>query len=697
MRTKSYRFALILFLPLFAFHFSLSAQPIDPQTVTITRDTWGVPHVHAKTDAGAAYGLAWANAEDNFHDIQLNMLMARHRQGEVLGKEGAIVDYAVQILRVPQLIEEKYETDVSPSFKNHLQAYCQGLNEYAAAHPKEVLAKKVFPVHPKDVLAGYVMSLVFMQGAHHHLINILEGRPGGPTPYSMRGSNGFAFNSYRSRDGEVYLVNNSHQPLDGPLAWYEAHISSDEGLNVLGGLFPGGVTIFAGCNPDIGWMHTVNQPDLVDVYKITMNPDNKLQYKMDGKWLDLSPTKAKLKVKVGPSMIHVTKKAWWSVHGPVLKAKDNAYYALRIPALMTIKAAEQWLAMNKARNFTEFHRALEMGGLPSLNVIYADRRDTIFYLDNGLYPKRKHGYDWLGLLPGDTTATLWTEFHDIHDLPQLLNPASGYVFNTNNTPFHCSGPAESPRCTDYDSTLHCYPFDNNRSMRVAELVDPLEKVSWEDLLKIKYDRQYPKELQIEYLKNVEVIFHMSPDSFPEIKEELAVIKAWDRRSDVSNTGAALFIKINDYLYEDAKELGKWATVTSYPEAHYAAAIDKAGKFLRKHFGKIDVPLGQFQRHVRGDQDYPIGGAPDVISAMYSHDWKNGRKRSYLGDSYIQLIRFTEEGVKIQSVQPYGNSNVKGSPHYDDQIKLYLEQQTKEESLDAEWVKSHAERTYHPGK
>jgi acyl-homoserine-lactone acylase len=126
------------------------------------------------------------------------------------------------------------------------------------------------------------------------------------------------------------------------------------------------------------------------------------------------------------------------------------------------------------------------------------------------------------------------------------------------------------------------------------------------------------------------------------------------------------------------------------------AIRKAGKFLRKHYGTIAVPLGEFQRHVRGDEDYPIGGAPDVIAAMYSQDWKNGRKRSYLGDSYIQLIRFTEEGVKIQSVQPYGNSNVKGSPHYNDQIKLYLEQKTKEESLDPEWVKANAERVYHPG-
>ena len=103
---------------------------------------------------------------------------------------------------------------------------------------------------------------------HFHFINILEGRAGAPTPYSLRGSNGFAFNSNITADGQTYLVNNSHQPLDGPTSWYEAHMMSDEGLNVLGGLFAGGTTVFAGTNPNLGWMHTVNLPDLVDVYHL---------------------------------------------------------------------------------------------------------------------------------------------------------------------------------------------------------------------------------------------------------------------------------------------------------------------------------------------------------------------------------------------------------------------------------------------
>jgi acyl-homoserine-lactone acylase len=177
---------------------------------------------------------------------------------------------------------------------------------------------------------------------------------------------------------------------------------------------------------------------------------------------------------------------------------------------------------------------------------------------------------------------------------------------------------------------------------------------------------------------------------------MSTIRAWDRRTNAENVHAALFIKTYDYLFADARKNNLFAIETCYPAAHYVSALTKASKYLRKHFGTVEVPLGQLQRHVRGDEDYPIGGAPDVISAMYAHDWKNGRKRSYLGDSYIQLIRFTEQGVKIQSVQPYGNSNVEGSPHFNDQMDMYLNQKTKEESLDPEWVKVHTKKKYHPG-
>ena len=285
------------------------AQPFNE--VTIIRDQWGVPHIHGKTDEQVAYGLAWTNAEDDFHTMQLNFLMARTSMGKEEGLNGAIIDYAVQLFRIKELVDEKYESDVSDDFKSVLEAYCAGVNKYADLHPDEVLQKGIFPINPKDVMVGYQMSLAVLIGVTYHLENIFEDEAGGPTPYSLKGSNGMAFSSNKTADGSTVLVSNSHQPLDGQGAWYEAHLISDEGTNILGATFSGGVSIFAGATPDISWMHTVNYEDFVDVYELTLNPKDKSQYLFDGEWKTLEMEKVTLKVKLGGVVVPVKKKAWW--------------------------------------------------------------------------------------------------------------------------------------------------------------------------------------------------------------------------------------------------------------------------------------------------------------------------------------------------------------------------------------------------
>lgn len=111
-----------------------------------------------------------------------------------------------------------------------------------------------------------------------------------------------------------------------------------------------------------------------------MNPANKNQYKFDGQWMNLEQDKAKLKVKGIP--ITIGKKIYWSKYGATLKT-DKGVFALRVPATMDIKALEEWYRMNKAKNFTEFYKAVSITSLPMFNIMYADRYDTIFYISNG--------------------------------------------------------------------------------------------------------------------------------------------------------------------------------------------------------------------------------------------------------------------------------------------------------------------------
>ena len=275
-----------------------SIAQFNANTIDIVRDKYGVPHIFGKTDPEVAYGLAWAHAEDDFTTIQQSLLAGKSMLASYVGKKGASIDYIIHLLRIPELVEEKYETDLSPAFKRVLEGYCAGLNAYAAKHPGEVLLKKAFPMTPKDMVQYSVLQLCVLSGADKALASIFGGTVPLLENYKTAGSNAFAFNSHKTTDGQVYLDINAHQPLEGPVAFYEAHLCSEEGWNIIGANFPGAPSILHGCNEYLGWAHTVNAPDKLDVYQLEINPANKLQYKFDGQWEVLEEKNAPLKVKI---------------------------------------------------------------------------------------------------------------------------------------------------------------------------------------------------------------------------------------------------------------------------------------------------------------------------------------------------------------------------------------------------------------
>ena len=292
---------LLLFIVEITIVYSTCAQkfdPVNPQNITIARDTFGVPHIFAPTDAEAAYGLAWAHAEDDFEHIQHNLLAAQGRLGEVLGKEGVLFDFALKFLGIDTLVEKRYEVDLTEMFRKVIDGYIQGINAYAAAFPEEVLIKNALPFTGQDVIKGYVLSLSLMSGVGMTLKAIKENRFEEFFAPNDQGSNALAIAPSRTEDGKTWLLINSHQPIEGRFAWYEAHIHSDEGWNIIGGLFPGGVTIFVGTNEHLGWAHTTNYHNFGDVYKMHTKPGNKKYYLYDGQWKKFGIRKLSLKVKL---------------------------------------------------------------------------------------------------------------------------------------------------------------------------------------------------------------------------------------------------------------------------------------------------------------------------------------------------------------------------------------------------------------
>lgn len=698
-----FRFLSILLGLTLLCHVGVKAQ-VNVADVEIVRDAWGVPHIFGKTDADAAYGLAWATCEDDFNTVQHLLLAANGRLGEVTGKNGALLDFMGKITRVSEEVDNRYDDAFSENYKNYLSAYAQGLNRFAETHPKEVLRKRLFPVSAKDVVKCNTLTLVFLTSVYVEIQQIFTRsivtyernlKYDGNLP---DGSNAFAFNGNKTKNGHTYLAINSHQPLQGLFSWYEAHLVSDEGLNILGGTFPGGANIFLGVNEHLAWAATINHPDLCDVYKLEMHPKKKLLYKYDYDYEELEPFKAKVKVKIGPLRIPITRKFYKSKHGTVIKNKDG-YYALRFPANMDLAGTEQLYHMNKATSFKEYNEALEQCHFPGTNNIYADGAGNIQFVSMGLFAYRDSSYDWLSVLPGNTSKTLWEEkFHPMSELPRYTNPNSGYLFNTNGTPFVATADDENLKESDFNPTFGYQDESkiNNRTIRAKQLISSYDKITWEDFKTIKYDQKFNDKMESFNINNMWMIEKLSTIKYPDLKEAIEVIRSWDHKANVENTEAALLIFTFNNLVDVIMSNGMQYASNSLSEEQYVEALRKAAKHMKKHFGSLRVPLGDVQKHVRGDREIGVGGAPDVLAAMMCKPYKDGKLKTAVGDSYIILVDFDKEGKPaIETINAYGASTRPDSPHYDDQMELWTNQKTKTMTLDKEEIYKNAERVYHP--
>ncbi len=689
MIIKQLQFNLIMKKLFFCLFFSqqLFAQ-VNPDNIKIARDKWGVPHIFAKTDAEVSYGLAWANAEDDFKTMQLTMLAGKGMVGKLKGKDGASIDYVVALLHCREVVEEQYEKTLSPEYKALIEGYVAGINAYAAKHPEEILLKGSFPTNTKEYMTSIVLSLSVISGVDGVLQKIFSGKIKTLDDFKTGGSNAFAISSSKTTDGSAYLAINSHQPLEGPVAWYEAHLCSEQGLNILGGLFPGGPVVFHGVNENLGWVHTVNYQDKIDIFQLEMNPNNKKQYRFDGNWETLEEKTVKLKVKIGAFILPIKKAALWSKYGATVQTKQGTF-SIRLGANKDIRGVEQWYRMDKARNFSEFYKAMQMTAIPGFNTIYADKHDTIFYVSNGKIPVREQGYDWQNIVQGNTSKTLWTSFHPLKDLPQYLNPASGYLVNTNHTPFNATGEKDNLQAKDFDPTMGYETKNNNRSIRFQELISKYEKLSYEDFKRIKYDNQLPEKLQ--YPIEIEALFQLNSTENADIQSLIETLKSWNRKADVDSKGAAIFLIALNYFSEKAQEISNGVS-----KEESIAALRHVNTYMKQYFGKTDITLGDLQKLVRGNVEKPSWGLPDVITAMHSKPYKYGKLKVMAGESYIELVKFPKNGLpEIESITNFGASGHADSPHYTDQMDMFLNKQTKKMTLDKAEVLRTAERIYSP--
>ena len=689
------------YLCLFSFLFCIlssnaqysNAPMIRANQINIARDSFGVPHIFAPTDAEVAYGLAWAHAEDDFATMQMLILTGKGKVATHLGKKGAPIDFVFGLLNTKATVVAQMN-EFDPKFIQLLKGYLLGLEAYAKAHPDQVLNKHVFPISIEEYLASAAFSVAIFCGVDKALPKILNGTIPKLEGFTGEGSNAFAINAKKSASDETMLVINAHQPIEGPTAFYEAHVQSDEGWNILGGLFPGAPLIFHGVTPNLAWAHTVNFQDKIDIYQLETSKSHPGEYKVDGNWLKLEKRKIKLSIKGIPFPIYKT--AYQSIYGPTVATPKGELFSMRLPALMDAGALQQWYAMNKANNFKEFKEALEQNHLPMFNIMYADKADNIFYISNGKMPYRNKdtSYHWSSTLPGNTKATLWNEFKPLSALPQMTNPKSGYLFNANHSPFLASSELDNLNPTNFDVNDGYETYHNNRSRRAKNLIDQLDKISYEDIKRIKFDRQLPNPILFPYGYTADTMFMVDENKYPQLASIITTLKNWDHNAVAESKGALIYnlAYYNVPVVMEGRNKDKLTMVEAVKV--YQIIYD----FLQSNYGRTDLTLGDVQKLVRGKENWPQGGMPDVLAAVMSEPFGKDKRKMNSGDAYINFVRFPKNGglPLIESVNTFGASFNEGDRHYNDQRAMYQAQQLKRMTLDKTEVLQKAVRQYHPG-
>jgi acyl-homoserine-lactone acylase len=420
-----------------AFSIAIAAYPAaSPVQVKphgeILWDTYGVPHIHSKTEAGVFYGFGYAQAESHGNLLIHLYGEARGRAAEYWGKKFLSSDNWVVVNSIYERGVQWYNLQ-TPQFRSDMDAFAQGINDYAAKHPDKIdpSVKVVLPITGMDIIAhahrltNY--SYVASQGR-------LLGRGG-----DSGGSNAWAIAPSKSASGHTLLLANPHLPwAPGALTYYEAQLDGP-GIHMYGATQVGLPVLRFCFNNDLGFTNTVNQVIGDTSYKLTLADGG---YVYDGKVLPFKTEDRIIRVKQDDGSLKDEKITIRStVQGPVFVKPNGDTIALRVAGLDRPGMLQEYWDMGKAKNFDEFQAALKRVQVPTFNIIYGDRAGHIMY--NGMIPVHPNGdfKYWRGDVPGDTSATLWTKIHPYEDLPKVIDPATGFVQNTNDPPWIVTWPS----------------------------------------------------------------------------------------------------------------------------------------------------------------------------------------------------------------------------------------------------------------
>lgn len=698
------------------------------QQVTIYRDKYGMPHIDGETDEAVLFGFGYCQAEDYFWQLEDSFAMGLGRYAEMYGKQFIDKDKRNRAFEIPQRSQEDF-AKLDPATQKLGTAFVGGMNHYLATHPK--VKPRMF-----NKFEGW-MVLAFARGAMLELCGGHMHVGGGPTPSSYgeskineevkaaTGSNEWAIAGSRTRSGKPMLLINPHQPYYGFGQFYEAHLRSGEGWNFTGASFFATPMPALGHNEYCGWAFTTNEPGNGSSWRETFDdPNEPLNYRYDNGYRKAVEWTDTIKVRRSGSEFDTVDCTFRKTHhGPILrKESDKVYISGMVAKLYDALLSRQSLKTVRAKNFAEFKASMSMQDLPLFNTAYADVHGNIFYLYNGIVPKRDPNFDWSNPVDGSDKRTEWQGIHPLSDLPQVLNPPSGYVQNCNSTPYTTTDDG-NPAIGDYPAYMVEDRYDDKRRAKVSrQILRDVKDLTFEKFEELAFDTTIYWALHElpRYKGELVKLRETDADLAAKVEPYLSHLLDWDCKGNINSTPTTLCIAWYEELYGfgyPAETLKQ--QFVSNPAEQFKALL-AAAKKLETTFGNWKVPYGEanrLQRHADVSDFIKIPyddakhslpsaglpGPPGVVFTMYFTPsikvplLKNMNKHyAVVGTSYLCAVEFGDK-VKSKSLVPYGQSGDPKSPHFFDQAQLMSDRKMKENLFYWDDVVAGCKRVYHPGE
>ena len=667
---------------------SIRNPAVGSDRTEILWDTWGVPHIYSQNAPELFQAFGWAQMQSHGNLILRLYGQARGRAAEYFGEKYLDSDQYVRTMGVPQRAREWYQAQ-NPTMRGYLDAFAAGINAYAKAHPDQINneVKPVLPVNGVDVLAHVQRVIHFNFIIDPQSVANLSSRP------RTAGSNAWAIAPSKSASGKAMLLTNPHLPWSDIYLWYEAQLTTP-GMDAYGVAFVGMPMLAIAFNNNLGWTCTVNTHDGWDAYELSLSDGG---YRWDGKVRPFETETQTLKVKQANGTLREEQlTVRRSIHGPVVAEKDGKAVAVRVVGLDQPQIMEQLWDMARASQLSEFEGALGRLQLPMFNILYADRNGHILYVFNGQIPIHPNGNwnDWQGIVPGDTSVTLWTKTHLYQDLPRVLDPPSGWLQNANDPPWTVTFPP-ALKANNYPPDLSPR-FMDLRAQRSVKMLMEKEKISVDQMMADKFSSHMEMADRV-----LDDLIRAARQQGGELARQAAdVLQAWDRKANADSRGAALFAAWARTMPARNWYATRWnensPLTTPNGLADPAAAVkvlETAATTVKFLYGALDVPWGQVARLRYGKVDLPASGGPGlfgifrVIDLMPSST--DGRFQAFAGDTYIAAIEFSNP-VRAKVLNTYGNATQPSSPHVGDQLALYTRNELRSVWRSRQEIEAHLE-------